>query len=252
MFKQQSTTKAMLPLNNAEVKRNWTTVSAKESISGLEQEAMTAPAVEKLWLLIMMGLVMLVLSIYWLTEQHIEEPAWVYHTPTSAAVTVTVPTPFATHAAVLISADPEPVIVMSEVESSSPVEPLVAEQDILLVKRFYDEVLGRQNYTAMAELFAPDITYRDGEQATTSLTLETLTRLIRAERSSYDGLLYTAEKVIVDGNWIWVHWSAQRWPLDEDPYLPPADQSPIWTGSTFWHVSDGKISAIWTKGTVIR
>jgi hypothetical protein len=251
MLKEHTNTKGMLPLRDTKLKRSWTTLPVDEPTLSLEQEALTAPTVERLWLLITMALVVLALSIYWMTEQGIEQPAWVYQTPTSAA-TLAELTPAATSAYVLISADPEPPRAMSMVKASSTSVPVVLEQDVQLIKRFYDEVLGRQNYAVMPELFAPEIHYRDGEQAVTSITVETFTRLLRAERSDYDSLLYTADRVMVDGSWIWVQWAAQQWPPAEKSDLSPVNQSMIWSGATFWRVSEGKIVGLWTDGTVVR
>jgi hypothetical protein len=216
----------------------------ERSMSFEEQSASTSRSSDRAWLMIALGLVILIVGLYWFSDRKgdqsggsdeavVEDQA--AGEGSGDAVTID-----------LISSDQGNRSKPWSEDDNPPAMPISSPNE-RLVRRFYNEVVNQRQWAVMDELFAEDFTYRQSGLTRTRLSLAALKQQLRAESAAYVGLYYSIEQVTIneDGDWVSVDWSAGGTPRTSFNTHPPTGTPQVWSGHTDWQVVDGKLVQMW-------
>ena len=216
------------------IKQNSNSRQTDGSMKFEEQTALTSRSSEQAWMMLILVLLVLTGGLYWFSDRQNNQSAWSSEAVVEARTTVARPTEF-------VSSDQIPpdseYLTITWPQSLLPEPMPVRSPNERLIRRYYNEVLNRQKWAVMDDLFAGQISYRN-DIPVTMLSLTALKQTILAESTAYVELHYSIEQVTAYEDWVHVDWWAEG--------KPPLGEPRFWSGHTIWQVVDGKVVQMWT------
>jgi hypothetical protein len=165
------------------VRRTFGAPTTERSMMFEEQIASTSTASEHAWLLVVLGLIVLTIGLYWFSDRQSDQPAWSYQALVEDQAGEQ-PGEFVISDQ--ITTGPEN-LTMPWPEALTPIPMPNPRANERLVRRVYDEVINQQQFAVMDDLFAERVTYRRTGSPIT-LGLAALKQEIIDESTGYTGV----------------------------------------------------------------
>jgi steroid delta-isomerase-like uncharacterized protein len=122
----------------------------------------------------------------------------------------------------------------------------MAESDVAVLRRWFEEVWNQGREDLMAALAAPDvIAHGVGGPSQIMRGLDAFKPFYRSIKGAFPDIRFTVEEAIGEGEIVAVRWSAQLTHSGDDLGFPATHKQVAITGMTFARVRDGKIAEAW-------
>ena len=119
----------------------------------------------------------------------------------------------------------------------------MSEQNKILARRFYDEILNGRKMEVADEILSPQ--YVDHSAAAPGL--ESFKQYLAIITSVFPDIEVTVEEMIVEGDKVAVHLTIHGTQLGSFRGFLPMDKQATWTGMDIIHISNGKITERWSE-----
>ena len=118
------------------------------------------------------------------------------------------------------------------------------EQRKTVAQRVFDEVFNQGKFEVADELYAKDFVNHGGSR---NYTLAEDQAAMRGWKSAAPDLKMTVEKLLADGEFVTLLWSAEGTNTGTGNGLPATGKHLRSRGITIWRISDGKIREEWSQ-----
>src|SRR5262245_8802570 len=123
---------------------------------------------------------------------------------------------------------------------------MTIEENKVVVRRFYEEVLSRGNLDLIEDLFAPDYVVKTGLGAGSPSGPAAARRAAQELRTGVPDAQYTVEDLIAEGDMVVVHRVMRGTHRGEFQGIPATDKPVTVPGLDIFRLADGKIAERWT------
>src|SRR3712207_2339599 len=122
-----------------------------------------------------------------------------------------------------------------------------AEENTVLVRRFFEEVWVKGNVAAIDEFVSADYVEHAAVPGEQPSGFESLKGLITAYRGAFPDLKSTLEDIFAEGDKVAYRWSACGTHLGEWGGIPPTGNHVTATGITVYRIAGGKVAEGWAS-----
>ncbi len=121
----------------------------------------------------------------------------------------------------------------------------MSEENTAIVRRFYDEVMGKGDFDALNQLVAPDFVDHGESMMGSPQGREALRQSIVAMHSSFPDFNVTIDDTIADGEMVGIRGTMKCTHQGKFMNVAPTGNELTWKGLAMFRVVDGKIVARW-------
>ncbi len=133
---------------------------------------------------------------------------------------------------------------------ASPAAPLeTADQRKAVALRVFDEIFNRGRFEVANELYAPDFV---NHGMTTDVGLKEDQEAARGWKAAFPDLRMTVTRLLVDGDFVTVVWTADGTNTGAGNGLPATGKTLRCRGITIWRISGGRIREEWSEFDQLR
>ena len=126
-----------------------------------------------------------------------------------------------------------------------------AEENKVLVRRFYEEVWNQGNLDVADELFATDYVCHNAAALERSLGALGLKRLVVRCRTAFPHLQFTVEDLIAENDRVTVRWTVRGLHRVKRRAILPQSKKSMATGVTVYRMTQGKIMEAWVTWNML-
>ena len=122
---------------------------------------------------------------------------------------------------------------------------MTAEDNKMLVRRFYEEVWGNANYQIADEVFAPDYVRHDLRPTQAAPGPEGQKQIARAFRAAFPDLRFEVEMVIAEDEYVMARWTASGTHTGPWGDVSPTGRPVTFSGVNVFRLEGGRVAEIW-------
>ena len=123
----------------------------------------------------------------------------------------------------------------------------MSEQNKTLVRRLTEEVWNRGNFAVADELVASDYIGHSPTAPGGTHGIEGYKSFFIALRNAFPDIRVSIEDEIAEGDKVSTRWEAQGTHKGEFAGIPPTGKHGVITGTSTFHISNGKVKECWTN-----
>ena len=121
----------------------------------------------------------------------------------------------------------------------------MAQENSILIRRWFEEVWNNGRMDAIDEMASPDVIGHGQAQHATDIGLTEFKPFVRALRSAFPDMKVTIDYVIEQGDKVVARWTSTMTHRGEFLGIAPTGKKATITGTSIQRISDGKIVEGW-------
>ena len=119
------------------------------------------------------------------------------------------------------------------------------EQNIAIMRRYYDEIVNQNNLAVAEEIFTSEYTSHFNESTNLPPGPPGVKAFISANRQGFPDLQVTVDQIFAEGDQVASRWTLQGTHTGEWFGIPATGKQAKWTGVVITRFADGKIAEDW-------
>jgi steroid delta-isomerase-like uncharacterized protein len=121
----------------------------------------------------------------------------------------------------------------------------MAQENSILIRRWFEEVWNNGRMEAIDEMASPDVIGHGQAQHATDIGLREFKPFVQALRSAFPDMKVTIDYVIEQGDKVVARWTSTMTHRGEFLGIAPTGKKATITGTTTQRISGGKIVEVW-------
>lgn len=138
-----------------------------------------------------------------------------------------------------------PALAASPVATDCPAA--TEEENTVLARRWFEEILNGPNLDALDDLLAPDVAYAGVTFPDTAADHAAARRILDALLTGFPGIRYTVDATVAEGDLVAIRWTATGTHGGEFLGYAPTNRQATWTGINLFQLACGRIAAVWPQ-----